>query len=171
MGLGREHAVFCVGTVAAIGLLTAPGFAGVQFLAADQDNTLYEDPTGSLSNGSGDAFFAGKTGTGSIRRGVVRFELPFGLPSNAVITSTSVSMFTTRAISNAAVSLHRAQSDWGEGASDAGSTGGQGDTAQPGDATWLHTFYNTATWTNEGGDFVATASATSPVHLTGAFTI
>ena len=54
-------------------------------------------------------------------------------------------------------------SDWGEGASNAGSPGGDGAPAQAGDATWLHTFYNTSFWTTPGGDFSPTISATTPV--------
>ena len=53
--------------------------------------------------------------------------------------------------------------DWGEGASDAGDPGGIGAQAEPGDATWIHTFYNTSFWTTPGGDFSPTLSATTTV--------
>ena len=53
--------------------------------------------------------------------------------------------------------------DWGEGASDAGDPGGFGAQAEVGDATWIHTFYDTSFWTISGGDFSATLSATTTV--------
>jgi hypothetical protein len=54
--------------------------------------------------------------------------------------------------------------DWGEGASNAtGGGGGSGAPAAAGDATWLHTFFNTATWTTAGGDFLGASSATTAV--------
>ena len=65
------------------------------------------------------------------------------------------------------VSLSKMLSNWGEGASNAGNPGGAGIQAQPGDATWLHTFYNTSFWTSPGGDFSATSSATTAVSVNG----
>ena len=61
------------------------------------------------------------------------------------------------------ISLSKALRDWGEGASDAGSPGGAGVQAEAGDATWLHTFYDTSFWTTPGGDFSPTVSATTTV--------
>ena len=43
------------------------------------------------------------------------------------------------------------------------SPGGAGAQAEAGDATWLHTFYNTSFWTTPGGDFSPTLSATTTV--------
>src|SRR5205085_3577040 len=65
------------------------------------------------------------------------------------------------------ISLNKVLRDWGEGASNAGSPGGQGAAAQTGDATWIHTFFNTSFWTNPGGDFSSTASATTFVQTEG----
>ena len=61
------------------------------------------------------------------------------------------------------VSVSKALLDWGEGASNAGSPGGGGAPAQPGDATWLHTFYNTNFWNTPGGDFSGASSSTTTV--------
>jgi hypothetical protein len=61
--------------------------------------------------------------------------------------------------------LLRLTSDWSEGPTVGQS--GQGGTSQPGDVTWLHTSYPSAFWTNAGGDFVATASATTSVNAVG----
>src|SRR6185503_17047458 len=60
--------------------------------------------------------------------------------------------------------------DWGEGLSNAGNPGGQGAPSQTGDATWIHTFYNTSFWTTPGGDFSPTVSATTFVPGLGTFT-
>jgi hypothetical protein len=57
--------------------------------------------------------------------------------------------------------LHRALASWGEGAM---SGGGDGSSAGTGDATWLYRFYPTVPWTQPGGDFVATASATTTLE-------
>jgi hypothetical protein len=61
--------------------------------------------------------------------------------------------------------LSKVSRDWGEGASNAGEPGGGGIQAEPGDATWLHTFYSSVLWTTPGGDFSATASATTPITM------
>ena len=62
------------------------------------------------------------------------------------------------------ITLHRANADWGE----AGSSGsGQGDVAQPGDATWLFRSFNTLSWATAGGDYAASASASQSVTDTG----
>jgi hypothetical protein len=61
------------------------------------------------------------------------------------------------------VRLHRVVSDWGEGASNAGSPGGSGAPAQSGDATWLHAFFEDSLWREAGGDFLPLASANTLV--------
>jgi hypothetical protein len=124
-----------------------------------------------LSNGKGIYLFAGKTAgtSNTLRRAVVAFDLS-SIPSNATITSATYSMAQSQSgpgTSGDNVSLNRVLRDWGEGASDAGSPGGQGAPAQPGDATWLHTIFNMSFWTNPGGDFSPTASATTPVGVVG----
>ena len=71
--------------------------------------------------------------------------------------------------------LHRVLSDWGEGTSGAGGDplhmgGGGGSPATAGDATWLHTFFDTSFWANPGGDFSSTASAARSVDQPGFYT-
>jgi hypothetical protein len=65
------------------------------------------------------------------------------------------------------IELHRLLSDWGEGASNAGSGGGAGAPAAAGDATWLHTFFPGTFWNAAGGDFAAGVSATQSVAGAG----
>ncbi|MEE8169508.1 MAG: DNRLRE domain-containing protein, partial [Phycisphaerae bacterium] len=137
------------------------------FAAADsvtpvtvKDNTLYQDVTGSLSNGAGLHFFAGLKSNGEIKRGLIAFDVAASIPAGSTITSVDLTLNLSRTNAPAGVvSLHRALADWGEGASMAGGGEGAGGPAEPGDATWLHTFFSASFWTNPGGDFDATASA------------
>jgi hypothetical protein len=147
---------------AAVGLIGAPiARAGSASLVASKDNTLFENPDGLSSNGSGSYLFVGRTSTNGVRRALVAFDLPSAVPTNAFITSASLDVNVSRAILNSNATLHVVSQNWGEGASNAGDPGGGGTAAQTGDATWKHTFYNTGLWTNLGGDFNATASDTT----------
>ena len=137
------------------------------------DNTLFEDTTGSTSNGAGDHFFAGTVAGGGgneFRRGLLRFDLS-SIPDNATINSVSVQLTVSRTISgDVPVNLHTVLADWGEGGSDAPGQEGQGTTASPGDATWLHSNFPTQVWDNVGGDFNPNSSATEPVGPNGQYT-
>lgn len=136
---------------------------------ASQDNTLYEDATGSLSNGAGTGLFAGRTNQtqGSIRRGMIQFDLS-AIPVGSTINSATLRLTQNRTPSTTAttISVHRVTNSWGEGTSNAnqGGTGprdGDGIAATPGSVTWLHRFSPGTTWNNAGGDYVLTASATN----------
>lgn len=129
-----------------------------------KDNTLYESGNGSLSNGAGDYFFVGKTNSGQIRRGLVAFDLTGKLPVSATIVSATLQLHMSKTSGGQhAVSLHRVLADWGQGSSNAASNEGGGVTATSGDATWLHTLFNTTLWQTPGGDFVPTTTATVAV--------
>lgn len=155
-------------------LLAPPGAADsvradVVNLSSVRDNTLYEDSTGALSNGSGPTFFAGRSSqsVGSIRRGLIVFDVA-SIPAGAVITSARLDLHLSQGGSGTrTVSLHRLGADWGEGASNAGSSGGSGAPAAPGDATWIHTFSPSAFWSAPGGDFDPTASAAQAIAGVG----
>src|SRR5262245_52820200 len=134
-------------------------------LAPAKDNTLYEDPVGSLSNGSGPTFFAGRTAqaTGSIRRGLLEFDLGT-IPSGSIITSARLVLHASQGqAGTTTISLHRVLAAWGEGASNAGGSGGLGAPSAPGDATWIHTFFPSLFWGAPGGDFAGPASGTQSV--------
>jgi hypothetical protein len=152
----------------------APAARGdIVTLQASKDNTLYESSTGSLSNGAGEYFFAGRTDTGAIRRGVIAFDVAAAIPAGVVITRVDLTLNMSRTIAGLQpVSLHRLLADWGEGTSNATAQEGMGAQATTGDATWLHRFYNTIFWSNPGaaGDFVTTASTTVQVGATGTYT-
>jgi hypothetical protein len=141
-------------------------------LNPSKDNTLFEDDNGSLSSGAGPGLFVGRIGPnggGKIRRGLIRFDIAGNIPSNAEILSVVLTMHVSRTVSGAqTIELRRALADWGEGTSISG--GGSGAPATTGDATWLHKFFNTQFWSNQGGDFSSTMSASQSVAGVGTYT-
>ncbi|MEM9235177.1 MAG: DNRLRE domain-containing protein [Verrucomicrobiota bacterium] len=153
------------------------GLAPVQavqvVLSPSQDTVIYDDAGGALANGSGDYLFTGQNGfNGGSRamRSLLIFELG-GIPSDAVINSVSLELtaVTPNPFGNREINLHRLLGDWGEGASNADSGEAGGAASQTGDATWIHRFFTTESWTNPGGDFEATESATQIVGQDGAY--
>ena len=135
------------------------------------DNTLYESSTGATSNGAGIYFFTGMTNAGEVRRGLIKFDVS-SIPAGARITDVTLTLELSRKPPGAPAvdtTVHLLTADWGEGASDAGDPGGNGAMAAVGDATWIHTFSPGSLWTNEGGDFVAAASATLNVDAPGSY--
>jgi len=147
----RHHLI-----MAGIGLwLLAPrAAADLVSVVAVKDNTLYESPDGSLSNGSGSYLFTGTTVGGAIRRGLVAFDVASQIPAGSTIDQVTLRLYMSK--TNAAsefVDVHRVLADWGEGASDALAEEGGGAPPEPGDATWIHTFYDTAFWSTPGGEF------------------
>ena len=140
-----------------------------------KDNTLYEHVSGSLSNGAGSHFFAGKTAIGSIRRGVIAFDIAGSIPAGSTIDSVSLTlnMSKTAFLTGQTIALHGLLADWGEGSSVAiGGEGGEGagGPSTAGDATWIHRYYSTTAWASAGGEFSASASATMSVDVIGFYT-
>jgi hypothetical protein len=141
-------------------------------MVADRDNTVYETTMGldEFSNGAGSYLFSGRTNLDAgfrLRRGLVRFDLS-AIPPGSEIVAAEVTLYQSHVSPNAipvSINLHRVLEEWGEGASDGIGPEGQGAPAQPGDATWFHRFYNTATWTDEGGTFTPTSSAATTVGM------
>lgn len=138
-----------------------------------KDNTLYETDTGNTSNGVGDRLFIGKTGASAgfkKRRAVLEFDLS-SIPSVATIDSVQLDLQVTNTAPGAIsfdADLYLLLDEWGEGTS-IGS--GNGDSATTNDATWLHNFFNTSTWNNEGGDFVLLESGSTSVGTSNGETI
>lgn len=129
-----------------------------------KDNTLYEDPSGGLSNGAGTSIFAGVMAFGEIRRAVLAFDVASNIPPGARILEAKLTLHLTRTISGPkTTSLLPLLADWGEGTSDALGEEGAGAPAASGDATWLHTFYPGSFWLTPGGDYAALASASTSV--------
>ena len=138
-------------------------------IEAGADNTLYEDSLGSVSNGSGAIMVAGRTNgeVDSIRRAVLFFDVAGNIPHGAVVESVALSLYLNKGNGGAReMRLHRLLTDWGEGASTVNG-GGLGAPAEPGDATWLHTFYPDSFWGSDGGRYVGRVSATQQVGTAG----
>lgn len=134
-------------------------------LSAAADNTLYEQTSGALSNGSGDYLFIGRTGGGGDqgrRRAVIRFDLG-SLDADDRINSVTLLTTISRSPKTSAIPgtarVHRLLMSWGEGSSDAPGPEGAGALSEPGDATWIHRYFDTDLWTQPGGDYHGSASA------------
>jgi hypothetical protein len=152
-------------------LFCLPAAAETVTVEASRDATLIEDPDGAWSNGSGPFFFAGRTAQAQngVRRALLYFDLAAALPRNAIVESASLTLYISP--SNPEIRelrLHRLLADWGEGPSS--SSGGGGARSEPGDATWLHTFYDHEFWVHSGGQFLGRASARRDVGESGFYT-
>ena len=139
-----------------------------------KDNTLYQyvPVDGDRSNALGNHFFAGKTGMGELRRGVLAFDIAGTIPPGSTILGVTLSMNMSRTPVSTAypIELHKLLADWGEGTSQASGEEGDGAPATPNDATWRHRFYDTIFWSAQGGDFSATVSASQSVSVVGPYT-
>ncbi len=142
-------------------------------LTPSTDNSIYEED-GSRSNGEGDFLFVGLTGTNNgmnARRALIAFDVADELPDDAQVESVELTLHVSAAPptgpASTDVDLHRVSRDWGEGTSDAGTSGGTGAPAESGDATWTHALYDDVTWTTDGGDFEGTPSGTITLGGTG----
>lgn len=135
-----------------------------------RDNTLFEDPAGSLSNGAGSYLFAGKTNVLTLRRSLLSFDVT-SIPADATINSVSLRLYVSRSAGATEVcTLHTVLAHWGEGTSnsDLSMGGGLGAAAASNDATWLDRFFGASRpWTNAGGDFDAEAVATAAIGGVG----
>jgi hypothetical protein len=134
-------------------------------LTAAKDNSIFQEIEN--SNGAGIGLFAGATAAsnnGAPRRALVYFDLS-GIPAGSTITDVTLQMYCTRARAVvAAVRLHKLNTSWGEGTSNAGNEfDGVGTAATTDDATWLTRQYNTVNWLTPGGDYSPTVSATTSI--------
>ena len=142
-------------------------------LNPSKDNTLYESESGNLSNGKGDAIFSGRSGTNAgtaRRRAVLAFDLS-AISAGSTVTGVSLQLrnSSNRDTGQPTMTLHRLTQDWGEGASSASGPGGGGTSAAAGDATWIHTFFDTSFWDSPGGDYMAAVSAQQTVGSNGTY--
>jgi hypothetical protein len=145
--------------------------ADVVQLTPVADNTLYENATGSVSNGAGTAMYAGCNSQVSIRRALLRFDIASAVPAGANVTSASLRLYNSASnTSGEVVAVHAVLESWGEGASVATGGGGSGAPAAPGDATWLHREFSTLLWATPGGVFAEDPSAAALVGGAGFWT-
>jgi hypothetical protein len=137
-------------------------------LVASRDTSLFEEEP-SFANGGGDYLFTGRILTAPRRRALIGFDLT-SIPVGSTVMAVSLDLEMSRTISGALnVSLNRLNADWGEGSADAPGQEGTGIMAGMGDATWSHRQFNTTPWASPGGDFNATASATTSVVGPGSY--
>lgn len=121
------------------------------------------------SGGGTDGIFSGTNGQLDTRRALIRADLSM-IPPGSTVTSVSLQLNVWMSGDNFGdfdYTLHRTLRDWGEGTVVGSSEGGFGDTPDLGDATWVSNFHGTSTWTNPGGDFSPTASATATAGFAG----
>lgn len=172
--------MFTSKTLLALILTTALNFvagsakAAIISITSSKDNTLYQyDPAdGDTSNALGLHFFAGETAMGELRRGVLAFDIAGHIPAGSTILAVTLSLNMSRTALDdpRTIELHKLLADWGEGTSIAPGEEGDGAPATPNDATWRHRFFDTIFWTNQGGDFSATVSASQSVGAIGQYT-
>jgi hypothetical protein len=159
---------------ALVGMFPSSVVAQLANINPIKDNTLYQyDPAeGDVSNALGNHFFAGETGMGELRRGVLAFDIGGNIPAGSTILGVTLSLNVSRTGLDDArnVELHKMLADWGEGTSVAPGEEGTGAPATTNDATWRHRFFDTIFWTTEGGDFSATVSASQSVGAVGMYT-
>lgn len=137
-------------------------------IGARADTTLYEERE--LSNGRGSYLFAGRTRNNLLRRALIAFDVERALPAGTVITGATLHLYASRTPGGpATVSVHRVNTAWGEGTSDAPGEEGVGAPATVGDATWSERRYREVAWQNAGGDFAPEARASTLIDAVGAY--
>ena len=140
--------------VASVTFVTHDAYAESVMLEPVRDNTIFTDGVDApadLSNGAGPHIFVGRTLFAGLRRGLIAFDIAGNIPAGSTIDEVILTMHMSLGTSGSTpYTLHRVQSDWGEGTSDSGTGsigsgagGGMGAPATPSDATWMHSFFDT----------------------------
>lgn len=125
------------------------------------DTTMYSDST-TDNTGANLGLWVGNNSTSTNRRTLLRFNLS-SIPSNAIISSVTVTLTMTKAAGGASgdQALFRVLNSWSEGTGlGRGSVpGGQGGQPVPGGASWGFRQNFSQGWTTPGGDFSNVTSA------------
>ncbi len=144
-------------------------FAALITVTPSQDAGIFQNNT-SNSLGGGTALYVGTNSNTSPRRSLVEFDLstiPAGSIINSVQLTLTYGFFAgTSGAPLLNIDLHRLTADWGEGTVGTGtglSGTGQGFAANAGDVTWSSRFFGSQLWTNPGGDYAGTVSASQLV--------
>jgi len=176
----RRRAIIVAGFI----LITATASARADVIVnipAFRDATLFGGSAADNSS-SGPGMFVGSDGQGRPKRGLIEFDIPAYVPSNATITSAALTLYLGQVAGSGGgssgdptprtIRLFDVTTAWA--GSTNGTTGfpgpgfggtGQGFPANIGDATWNDAKYNTIPWNTPGGggDFVSTESADTVV--------
>jgi hypothetical protein len=149
-------------------------YAETKTFAPSKDASLFDSSAGDSAAGIGSDLLicCARDSGDKNRRALIAFDLST-IPSNAIIDSVELKL--TKSIAacgrngdtcppTQTVNLHKVTKDWGEGTSDQ-LDGFKvfGTTPTANDATWKHSFYSTTLWTNLGGDFTTTVSASATI--------
>jgi DMSO/TMAO reductase YedYZ molybdopterin-dependent catalytic subunit len=178
--LRRRRAIIGAGFI----LITAGPAAWADVIVnipALQDATLFGGSAANNSS-SGPGMFVGSDGQSRPKRGLIEFDIPAYVPSDATITSAALKLYLGQVAGSGGgssgdptprtIRLFDVTTAWA--GSTNGTTGfpgpgfggtGQGFPANIGDATWNYAKYNTLLWNTPGGggDFVSTESADTVV--------
>jgi hypothetical protein len=152
-----------------VSLAPARGRAGTPTtteLTAVADATIFAEQGGgtaydAVADGQGGSLWTSVLAAGVVRRALFRFDLT-ALPPGSQVLEARVEAFMIRLREPQALALHRISAAWGEGPSNGGDAG-VGAAAGTGDCTWTHRFWPSQTWAQRGGDFTASASASTTV--------
>ena len=162
---------FAIAAITCVASIPSICSAASTTIGARKDNTLFNSALidNVTSNGAG-PLFAGRTGGmgPGAQRALLEFDIAGTIPAGSIITDVELTLNILQAgggSGNDSYTLHRVEQDWGEGTSNL--SGGAGANATTNDATWFHTFFDTGTWTNPGGDFSASASASAEIGIFG----
>ena len=128
----------------------------------------------SNNNGGQEFVISGHIQNPARARALSRFDF-IVLPTNTLVQSVVLELTVTRqpgdGLVNSAFGLHRMLRPWGEGDKNALTNPGQGLPATVGEATWLHSFFPTNTWSSPGGepdvDFVSSESSFQFIYGAG----
>lgn len=154
--------------------LCSPSNAAFVSILPSQDSTIYDTST-PLSNSLGQYLFAGNTGPRNsleTRRALLAFDVAASLPFNAELVAVELLLSVSQSPPGSGTdtfTLHRAETDWGEGTSAGTGNESPGATATVGDPTWESSVFNTVSWNTSGGDFQSSASATLGVNGNGSY--
>ncbi|MBM3991226.1 MAG: DNRLRE domain-containing protein [Planctomycetes bacterium] len=151
-------------------LLCQRARADVVTLTSSKDATIYNDTVGNRTDSKGPTMYSGQAGTSTawpMRRALVAFDTS-SIPVGSTVTAVQLKLYMSKTVVGAkSFSIHKLSRAWNEGPTSGYS--GNGNTAQVGDPTWLHTYFNNQFWTTPGGDFSPTASATVTIGSTYMF--
>lgn len=133
-----------------------------------QDNSIYSESNN--SNGQGE-LYAGRNCNSDLRRAFLQYDFTV-IPAGSIITNVTLTLnvdsVNASAPASSVFTLHKVNTQWGEGTSNGGA---QGAPAIAPDATWSDAMFGTAPWTTPGGDFVVSSSASQTLTNTlGNFT-